>query len=163
MPSPKTPYTKFNLSFDTLREANSLRLPQFKNAKGLPAHSEPDGSDWIPEQWSNAALGELGEAANILKKLGRGDYTLDERPKEFEGDTVQERLAKELADTITYVDLLAKRVGVNLGDAVASKFNEISRRVKAEVFIAQSGNAHNPSARVIRGRFEDVEHSINRE
>lgn len=116
----------YNLTFDILRAANVRRLPQFKNAHGKPAHSKPDGSDWPLDAWSNAALGELGEAANIIKKVRRGDLTLDEaRPL----------LAKELADVVCYVDLLALQIGVLLGDAVATKFNEISERVGADVRI----------------------------
>lgn len=116
----------YNLTFDILRAANVRRLPQFKNAYGEPAHSKPDGSDWPLDAWSNAALGELGEAANIIKKVRRGDLTLDEaRPL----------LAKELADVVCYVDLLALQIGVLLGDAVATKFNEISERVGADVRI----------------------------
>lgn len=113
-------YLTNGLVFNVLREANVRRLPEFKNAKGAPAHSEPDGSDWKLSGWSNAVLGELGEAANIIKKIERGDLTLDEaRPA----------LAKELADTQTYLDLLAFRAGIDLGAATIDKWNEVSRRV----------------------------------
>lgn len=129
--------SKYNLTFSTLRTANRLRLPHFKNAKGGQAHSEPDGSDWPLDAWSNAASGELGEACNIIKKLRRGDYALEERPADpkFEGMTVREALAKELADVVCYVDLLALQLGVSLGDAIAEKFNEVSDRVDAPVII----------------------------
>src|SRR5690606_19258820 len=64
--------------------------------------------------------GELGEAANLLKKVDRGDLTLDEaRPA----------LARELADVQTYLDLLAHRLGVDLGDATVQKWNEVSERI----------------------------------
>lgn len=110
------------LSLATLRAANLHRLPQFKNAKGGPAHEKADGSDWKLSAWCNAVLGELGEAANIIKKVERGDLTLDEaRPA----------LAKEFADVQTYLDLLAQQAGVRLDDATAEKFNEVSIRVGA--------------------------------
>lgn len=64
-------YLTDGLTFNTLRGANLARLPQFKNAKGEPAHSQPDGSDWVLAQWCNAVTGELGEAANIIKKVDR--------------------------------------------------------------------------------------------
>lgn len=118
------------LTFNTIRAANTTRLPLFKNKKGELAHTKPDGSDWLLSQWSNATLGELGEAANIIKKIERGDFSLDE---------AREALAKELADVITYVDLLAFRCGVNLGIAVIQKFNEVSDRVNVPVKISQSG------------------------
>lgn len=112
------------LTFTALRLANRARLPRFKNGKGGPAHSEPDGSDWCLAQWCNAMTGEVGEAANLIKKIERGDYTLDE---------AREILGKELADIITYLDILAYRAGVDLGQATIDKFNEVSDRVGANV------------------------------
>lgn len=110
------------LTFDMLRDANKARLPTFKNGRGEPAHSEADGSDWCLAQWSNATLGELGEAANLIKKIERGDYTLDEMRVE---------LGKELA----YLDILAFRAGVDLGQATIDKFNEVSVRVGSPIRI----------------------------
>lgn len=113
-----------SLDLDALREANKKRLPQFKNGKGEPAHSTPDGSDWALSTWSNAVLGELGEAANLIKKIERGDITLeDARPA----------LAKEFADVLTYLDILAMRAGVDLGRATIDKFNEVSVRVGSTI------------------------------
>lgn len=112
------------LSFETLREANKLRLPTFKNAKGEPAHAKADGSDWKLSAWSNAVLGELGEAANIIKKIERGDMSLEEaRPA----------LAEEFADVVTYLDLLATQAGIFLGVATYNKFNKVSKRVKSPI------------------------------
>lgn len=119
------------LSFDDLRKANLARLPQFKNRRGEPAHSEPDGSDWALSVWANAVTGELGEAANLIKKIERGDFTLAE---------AREELGKELADVATYLDLLAFRAGVDLGAAVLHKFNEVSERVGATTRIVLSAD-----------------------
>lgn len=116
-----------SLNFDTLRRANTMRLPQFKNPKGEPAHSEPDGSDWALSAWCNAVCGELGEAANLIKKIERGDFTLEEKRAE---------LGKEFADIVTYLDILAMRAGVDLGEATTAKFNEVSARVGSTVRIA---------------------------
>jgi NTP pyrophosphatase (non-canonical NTP hydrolase) len=112
--------TETRLSFDMLRAANTARLPLFKNRKGEPAHSEPDGSDWSLCDWSNAVVGEIGEAANIIKKVRRGDLTLEEaRPA----------LAKEFADAVTYLDILAMRAGIDLGEATTQKWDEVSERI----------------------------------
>lgn len=117
------------LTFDALRAANTARLPLFKNKRGEPAHTEPDGSDWSPCSWSNAVCGEAGELANEIKKLRRGDYTREEAiPK----------IAGELADIICYADLLAKQFGIDLGTAVTQKFNEVSMRVGAPIAIDAS-------------------------
>lgn len=112
------------LTFSDLRRATRERLPLFKNRRGEPAHSQPDGSDLCLAQWCNAVTGELGEAANIIKKIERGDMTLDQ---------AREDLAKELADVQTYLDILAFRAGVDLGEATISKFNEVSARVGCDV------------------------------
>jgi NTP pyrophosphatase (non-canonical NTP hydrolase) len=115
------------LTFNQLREANKARLPQFRNRRGLRAHREPDGSDWLLSAWSNAVCGELGEAANIIKKIEREDMTLDE---------AREDLANELADVQTYLDLLAFRAGIDLGAATVKKFNAVSVRVGSDVHLA---------------------------
>lgn len=122
------------LTFQQLRNMNTARLPQFKNSKGDPAHSEPDGSDWQPAQWLQAVVGELGEFANIRKKFERGDLSFDE---------YRAAAAKELADVQTYLDILALRAldmnglahptGIDLGQATVEKFNEVSRRIGCDV------------------------------
>ena len=117
-------YMTDGLTFNALRGANRARLPQFKNGKGEPAHSKPDGSDWCLAQWCNAVTGELGEAANLIKKIERGDMSLDEARIE---------LGKEFADIVTYLDILSDQAGVDLGQATIDKFNEISERVGSTV------------------------------
>lgn len=94
-----------NLKLSALRQANALRIPQFKNAQGQMAHKKPDGSDWSLGDWINATLGEMGEAANLLKKIRRGDYDLD---------FIRVELAKELADVMCYLDILAMQLDIDL-------------------------------------------------
>jgi len=119
-------YMTNGLTFNTLRGGNVARLPEFKNKHGKPAHTEKDGSDWSDAQWLQAVVGELGEYANFRKKLDRGDITPEEAKIHF---------AKELADTVTYIDLLAFRLGIDLGQAIIDKFNEVSERVGCSIFI----------------------------
>ncbi len=121
------------LTFRNLRIANTRRLPTFKNKRGEPAHSEADGSDWALSTWCNAVLGELGELANLIKKVERGDLTLDEARVE---------LGKECADVVTYLDILAFRIGVDLGEETLNKFNEVSRRVGSPVFMDATDNGY---------------------
>ncbi|HTV47388.1 MAG TPA: MazG-like family protein [Phycisphaerae bacterium] len=114
------------LTFDALRTANVQRLPLFKNSRNQPAHTVADGSDWPLDAWSNALAGEVGEAANIIKKMRRGDlHHVDDR----------QLLADELADVAIYLDLLAYRAGIDLGAAVRDKFNRKSRQVGCDVMI----------------------------
>ena len=134
------------LSFQTLRIANLARLPLFKNSKGKPAHTKPDGSDWTVAQWVQATLGELGEFANLRKKFERGDITIHE---------YSVAAAKELADIQTYLDLLAARAldhthpdgtyfvhptGIELGRATVQKWNEVSARVDVPLRIDHLGD-----------------------
>lgn len=116
-----------NLTFDALRAANMARLPQFRDRHGNLAHSSPDGSDWSLSDWCTALTGEVGEAANIIKKIRRGDLTVDEARTE---------LGKELADIAIYLDILAFRLGLDLGNVVIHKFNEVSLRVGSDVVLS---------------------------
>ena len=119
-------YMTNGLTFNTLRSANRKRLPMFKDAKGRTCHSKEDGSDWPPALWLQAVVGELGEYANLRKKVERGDMTMDEaRPL----------LADELADVVIYLDILAMQLGVNLGEAVMEKWNRTSDKVGAPLYI----------------------------
>ena len=63
-------------------------------------------SDWSASDWMTATMGELGEAANVVKKLNR------ERDG-IKGNTatvtvLREQLAREIADTFMYLDLMAQ-------------------------------------------------------
>jgi len=136
------------LTFNALRKANRLRLPQFRDRRGELAHSREDGSDWTPAQWLQAVIGELGEYANVRKKFERGDLTHDE---------FIALASAELADVQTYLDILAARAldihpgmchcqvryihptGVDLGRATVEKFNEVSLRVKSDICLTHEG------------------------
>ena len=122
--------TSNELSFNTLREANTARLAHFKNSRGELAHNKADGSDWTPAQWLQAVVGELGEYANIRKKFERGDIDLE---------TFMQRASDELADVQTYLDILAGQLGIDLGRATINKFNAVSRRVGSSVRIFEDG------------------------
>jgi NTP pyrophosphatase (non-canonical NTP hydrolase) len=147
------------LSFEVLRKANAARLPTFKNKFGMRAHSTDDGSDWKLSAWVNATAGENGELADALlmimltraigmmaneaKKIERGEYAAssDEQREEI-GSYLHNRFADEAADVVTYLDILCARMGVNLGDAVIHKFNDVSMRVKSSVVILVDGNEY---------------------
>lgn len=82
---------------------------------------------WTLSDWFTATLGELGEAANVAKKLNR---VRDGMPgnKETEGE-LRAMLADEIADTFTYLDLLAQSQGISLEAAVLDKFARVSARI----------------------------------
>lgn len=124
-------YITDGLTFNVLGEANRRRLPQFRNAHGDIAHENNDGSDWSLNDWYTAMIGEAGEAGNILKKVRRGDFSLHEARAE---------LSDELADVATYLEILADQCGINLGHAIISKFNVVSKRNGCNVYIRPDGS-----------------------
>lgn len=84
-------------------------------------------SGWSLSDWMTATMGELGEAANIAKKLNR---VRDGIPGNKETpDALKKALADELADAFIYLDLCAQSQGIDLEDAVISKFNRTSKRI----------------------------------
>jgi len=99
-----------SLTFDRLRRANLRRAFDMS----------PDGVDvWDNSKWACALAGEVGELCNKIKKGYRG----------FSGEApTRAALAGELADIVTYADLLAAKLGIDLGVAVCAKFNEVSQR-----------------------------------
>ena len=76
-------------------------------------------------------MGEAGELGSILKQVRRGDLTLDE---------ARESIGKEIADVVTYLDILAKQCDLDLGAVTVSKFNEVSKRIDVDVFISGYDN-----------------------
>jgi NTP pyrophosphatase (non-canonical NTP hydrolase) len=108
--------TKTALTFDAFRAANVARCVKW----------HPAGIDsWSPSDWLVAVTGELGELASLLKMRNR---ERDGLPGNKFSPT-QKQIADELADVLTYLDLLAEVLGVDLGRAAVTKFNEVSERV----------------------------------
>lgn len=77
--------------------------------------------EWTPLEYGGAAAGELGECCNLLKKMRRGQ------------PVSVEEIGNEIADTLTYLDLLAARLGIDLSEALVRKFNVVSDRVGSPI------------------------------
>lgn len=104
------------LTFDAFREANVRRCIKW----------HPQGIEsWSPSDWLTAVAGELGELASLLKMRNR---ERDGLPGNKFSPT-DKQIADEVADVLTYLDLLAYVLGVDMGKAAAEKFNAISERV----------------------------------
>jgi len=104
------------MDLQTLTKANNERL------YSTPAYKRCI-TEWSIADWSNALAGEVGELCNVVKKIRRGDE-IDVKDA-----------GKELADIVIYADLLASRLGLDLGDCVRDKFNEVSDRVHSSIKI----------------------------
>ena len=84
-------------------------------------------SDWSPSDWMTATMGELGEAANVVKKLNRVRDGINGN-KETE-DALRAKLAAEIADTFIYLDLMAQALGIDLESAVTRTFDAKSKEI----------------------------------
>ena len=114
---------KKDLTFKKLHDINRKRCEE----------SYHPIDDWSPSDWFMSAISELGEGGNFLKKIRRLDSKInngltkkERKKKEVE---LTKEVAKELADTLCYLDLLATRLGIDLESALIEKFNEVSDRV----------------------------------
>jgi NTP pyrophosphatase (non-canonical NTP hydrolase) len=67
-------------------------------------------------------LGELGEYANLIKKIRRGDFSLDEKKND---------LNQELADIFIYVIKLANQLEVDLEGEYLKKMQLNKERFKS--------------------------------
>lgn len=104
------------LTFSTLRSLNVRRSARWHGA-----------TQWSLSDWATATVGELGEACNVIKKLNRLRDGLVGN-QERSTAALSAMLAKELADTQIYLDLLAYEANIDLAQAVIEKFNEVSER-----------------------------------
>lgn len=94
-------------------------------ARALRWH--PDGLEsWSESDWACALAGEVGELCNVIKKRNRVRDHLQQRATN-EG-ALQHNLKMEIGDVYIYLDLLARRVSLNLEDCVRGTFNRISER-----------------------------------
>lgn len=110
------------LTLEAIMEVNAQRCDKWHKGK------EP----WTPERWITAIVGELGEMANITKKLFRvADGSLGLK----EGESVERLEAeeeKEWADTMLYMLLFAHYRGFKATEAIRHVFNAKSEQLGFE-------------------------------
>lgn len=118
------------VTFDAIRTANETRCAE----RFHPVE------EWTPSDWGNAMAGEFGEVAGELLEINnltlqfmtklKACDTIKKMLRQMKGDaeftTLKAKLAKEIADVVLYADLLSCKMGINLGEAVREKFNEVS-------------------------------------
>lgn len=103
------------LDFDTLRLANDARQKEW-DRNAVLSYS----------YLGNAAAGELGEMCNVIKKLERQALGLKGSEATFQD------LGDECADVVIYVDLIMRKAGIDLGEAIRRKFNATSSKLGFE-------------------------------
>jgi NTP pyrophosphatase (non-canonical NTP hydrolase) len=105
-----------------LEKRNPIQLRVFSHENYLRNISSwpQEWWDWSLGDWGCAAAGEVGEMCNKIKKRANGKRI----------DTAV--IGEEIADAVTYLDLIATRLGLDLGTILVNKFNKVSKRVKSE-------------------------------
>lgn len=114
---------RMSLTFGWFREVNGERCKRWH--KGGVA-------GWSLTDWSNAAAGEMGECCNAVKKLRRIEDELaninDPGRSLTDRTEAIKAIGEEIADTVTYLDLLAQKLGIHIEDELRAKFNAVSAK-----------------------------------
>lgn len=84
--------------------------------------------DWSLSDWMTALIGELGEAANIIKKMNRNRDKI-RNPKGESLFNLHSELRLEIADAFIYLTLLSHAAGIDLPAAVRLKFDATSELI----------------------------------
>ncbi len=108
-------YIMQSLTFRALRDVN------LKRSKEIFLTC----AEWNPRDWACSVAGEVGEACNLIQKRHRGD------------DIQIKDIGKYMADIVTFVDLLAASLNIDLEQAVIKKFNEVSKRRNSIIFLPE--------------------------
>ena len=130
----------YELNFHTLRE---------KNVQRSETAWDHALTKWSVAEWANATAGELGEAvgaylmlmtvrhmgeaSNLAKKMLRWDMDIRTDLAAQSRDKYKNELARELADTIVYIDLLAASEGIDLQEAIIKTFNKKSDEIGTKI------------------------------
>lgn len=106
-----------------------MNLDKFNELNWQRAQLWHKDKAWSLSDWMTATLGELGEAANVVKKLNRIRDGLAGNKEGVTEQTLRADLADEIADTFIYLSLFATAANINLSEAVVSKYNRTSQRL----------------------------------
>jgi NTP pyrophosphatase (non-canonical NTP hydrolase) len=104
-------------------------------------HWHPE-DNWSTLEWTGAMAGEAGEAANVAKKLKRFDSGMSQALVQTREELVK-KLGAELADTIMYAVMVARKEGINLKEAILEKYN-LTCLQEHLPFSLEDGNAIEP-------------------
>ena len=108
------------MTFGQFSEANRARCES-------PQGFKHPLSGWSMSDWMTAMVGEVGEAANVVKKLNRyRDGVPGNKVPEAE---LRDQLRRELGDVFVYLDLMAQSLGFTIADAAVEVFNAKSAEI----------------------------------
>ncbi len=94
---------------------------------------------WSASDWMTALVGEIGEAANVIKKLNR---VRDGIPgNKASPELLRDQLRKELGDVFVYLDLLCQAHGFSVAEAAVEVFNAKSDELGCPIRMPQPQGA----------------------
>jgi len=118
-------YMTDGVTFNVLRNANMSRQQEW------PGNDKAD----VPFRAIEFA-GEAGELSEAIKKWLRAERMI-------KGSTATlADVASEMGDVVVALDLLAREMGINLGEAVREKFNATSAKYSLRTYIGSDGDWH---------------------
>lgn len=112
------------LSFETLRRTNLLRVNDF-------FHPRRGLQEWTSLEWAACTAGEVGEMVNKIKKVRRRGRRA--RPSSEEALEI----AKEIGDSMLYLDLTAASLNIHTDAATIIAFNDRSRELGCTVLLPE--------------------------
>ncbi len=71
--------------------------------------------------WALGVAGEGGEVADIIKKILRGDFTLEEKTED---------LKKEIGDVLWYLSQIAHELDVDFADVAQMNLDKLNSRAR---------------------------------
>lgn len=98
------------------------------NRNRASRYGHEDFERWNLPEWACAVAGETGELCNIIKKIHRGDYTLEQANE-------RNLIGDEAADIVIYLDILCQRAGIDLSESIINKFNKGSEIINCPISI----------------------------
>ncbi len=104
------------LTFEQFSDINRRRCESYN---GFGESLQPS-SKYTEAHWALSIASEAGEVADAI--LGWSGL------KRSKADKTKEDVGRELADVVTYCDLLASKLGFRLSHLIVAKFNEINQR-----------------------------------
>lgn len=106
----------------------NFRYVSIVNADRCRMWHEGQTEEWNAADWSNAMVGEAGEACNAVKKYRRIQTGVQQKEGPKTHSEARAAIKKEIGDTYLYLDLLAQFFGFDMWETIRDVFNQVSER-----------------------------------
>lgn len=117
----------------TFAEFAAANLERCQSSNGFNHRLE----SWSTSDWFTAIMGELGEAANVAKKLNRVRDGIPGNKETVED--LKTKLRKEIGDVFIYLDLTAQALGFTIEAATVEVFDAKSAEIGYDRRLAAMG------------------------